>query len=138
MNKHVGPTGDQIETLAAQNMGSLPAAAIAELAVAAEQMRDSEAMTRFRQHLEHMVEQLRPVAERMAMQAIEITERFYRATDPAVALMFHRAKHGGNGTDAQRHPDQWVSMTCSAFLCEVCPSDKFALGCNCPHHRKAP
>lgn len=130
------PTADEIERVAAEHMSSTPAQAIANLVVAAEQMRDSEALHRTVNHFRRLSDEMLRAAAVAQASATAFISAFQRVATPEASLYWRRVEGGGMAKDAKRWPDEWVTYHCAAFLCGSCPTAALDLRCNCPCHRK--
>jgi len=130
------PTADEIERVAAEHMSTAPAQAVANLVVAAEQMRDSEALHRTANHFTRLAAEMVHAAAVARVAAHHLITAFQRVASPGSSLYWRRVEGGGMATDAERWPDQWVTYHCAAFLCGDCPTADLDLQCNCPCHRK--
>jgi hypothetical protein len=88
--------------------------------------------------MRRVTEAFAAVGEAAAKVADAITQsvRHFVYRDEAYDLMIARRVYGGMGTDAERYPDEWLSMACAGLLCSLmpCPSDERDLQCHCRCH----
>lgn len=130
-----GPCPESIMRGAADAMSDTPASIIAGVLTAAKRAGDAVRLDEAAALFRAVADGFEQLATAGRAAAAAMAQAFDAYRDPDVALLIRRKAHG-MATDAERWPDQWITVQCAGMLHRSCESDRHLLGCTCDCHRK--